>query len=295
MPATLIKSFNGVDLFEDADGFSVYVDHELLCGDTNEEHARWLANQAVKARQARPTFTSPARPDCPVCEGSGRDADFRSACNCDANFRGARRAHDAATIDAPVPAAHTNSGNGSARQGTRRDDRVRGPEAKALAAWLAEQTWSTFAHSLAESYVEYGCFTAKQFAAASSMKAKCLARQAETVAETVAPEAPQADVPAGWYAIKSTGDNDLAFYKVEKGEGKWAGRTFVMLVVGGQADRNVPRNQVAGILARIAADPEAGPRFGREIGKCWKCHRHLTDEVSRAAGIGPDCAKRVGS
>jgi Family of unknown function (DUF6011) len=100
---------------------------------------------------------------------------------------------------------------------------------------------------------------------------------------------PAPTVAEGHYAITSTGDNDLAFYRVEHGTGQWAGRTFVRLVVGGHSDRNAPRDHVAGILARIAADPDAAARYGREIGRCWMCNRHLTDETSRALGIGPDC------
>jgi len=43
------------------------------------------------------------------------------------------------------------------------------------------------------------------------------------------------------------------------------------------------------ILKAIIADPDAGPRFGREIGRCYVCGRTLTDETSRALGIGPVC------
>ena len=102
------------------------------------------------------------------------------------------------------------------------------------------------------------------------------------------------DVPAGLYAIVDpTGRNDLRFYRVDRPtEGRWAGYTFLKAVVGGHPDERVAREAVAGILAAIAADPEAGPRYGREIGRCYRCNRHLTDEVSRAAGIGPDCAGR---
>jgi uncharacterized protein DUF6011 len=108
------------------------------------------------------------------------------------------------------------------------------------------------------------------------------------------PTAPQADVPAGHYAIDSTGTNDLAFYRVDRPtEGAWAGRVFVKLIVGGHPDRNMPRSHVAGILARIAEDgPDAaGQRYGQEIGRCCRCNRTLTDEASRSAGIGPECAK----
>lgn len=105
-------------------------------------------------------------------------------------------------------------------------------------------------------------------------------------------QAPQPDVPAGHYAIASTGSNDLAFYRVDRpSKGAYAGRVFVKLVVGGHPDMNVRRDHVAGILARIAADPQAAARYGQELGRCCACNRHLTDETSRALGIGPECRK----
>jgi len=39
----------------------------------------------------------------------------------------------------------------------------------------------------------------------------------------------------------------------------------------------------------LAADEDAGPRYGRLIGDCCRCGRQLTDETSRALGIGPVC------
>jgi hypothetical protein len=103
------------------------------------------------------------------------------------------------------------------------------------------------------------------------------------------------DVPAGHYAVPSTGNNDLAFYRVDRPtEGRWAGSVFVKIVVGGRPDTGVPRRFVPGILARIveAGIDEAARLYGQKIGRCYKCNRRLTDKVSRAAGIGPDCAGR---
>lgn len=106
-----------------------------------------------------------------------------------------------------------------------------------------------------------------------------------------------ADVPAGRYAIESSGDNDLVFYRVDRPtEGPYAGRVFVKMVVGGHEDRNVAWRNIPGILARIAdaGVMEATIRYGHELGKCGHCGRHLTDEASRAAGIGPVCAAKLG-
>lgn len=127
----------------------------------------------------------------------------------------------------------------------------------------------------------------------------CNAAEAHTAANA-ATSAPVVDVPAGHYAVQSTGANDLAFYRVDRPtEGNYAGRTFVKLIVGGHPDRNVPRNQVAGILARIAADPrEASRRYAAEIRRCARCNHSLTDEASRRdadvnGGYGPECRKLV--
>lgn len=122
---------------------------------------------------------------------------------------------------------------------------------------------------------------------------ECTERQAPVAAPRV--ERPvTADVPEGHYAIASSGSNDLAFYRVDRPtEGKWAGRCFVKLVVGGHPDSRVRRDAVQGVLARIveAGVVESGRLYGREIGRCCRCNRTLTDEVSRAEGIGPECRK----
>ncbi len=50
------------------------------------------------------------------------------------------------------------------------------------------------------------------------------------------------------------------------------------------------------VLSTIAADPtEAMRRYGTELGKCGNCGRTLTDETSRAFGIGPDCRAKLGA
>lgn len=116
--------------------------------------------------------------------------------------------------------------------------------------------------------------------------------------EAPAPEAPAAElpdaseVPAGFYAIASTGDNDLAFYRIDRPtEGAYAGRVFVKMMIGGHPDSNVRYAAVPGILARIAeagADA-AGQLYAAEFTRCYRCNRTLTDEESRAAGLGPIC------
>jgi len=103
-----------------------------------------------------------------------------------------------------------------------------------------------------------------------------------------------APVPVGRYAVE-VGDT-LAFVQVDRPEeGRWAGYTFVTRQIADEFVR-VSRQQATVILNAIAAagPAEASKRYGREIGECGVCHRTLTSEDSRAAGIGPVCAAKSG-
>ncbi|QOP65588.1 hypothetical protein SEA_SUIGENERIS_46 [Mycobacterium phage Suigeneris] len=106
------------------------------------------------------------------------------------------------------------------------------------------------------------------------------------------------DVPAGRYAVETEdgATNALAFYKVDRPtEGRWAGYVFVKLMVSDDEQR---LSQKAGqaVLQKIAAagPAEASARYGHEIGECGVCGRTLTNDESRAYGIGPDCRKKLG-
>lgn len=100
-------------------------------------------------------------------------------------------------------------------------------------------------------------------------------------------------VPAGRYAVAVPGDtNDVSFFKVDHGRGRWEGRVFVSQYAS-DTEYRVWGDRQAAVLALIAADPEAaGLRYGQLIGTCCRCGRTLTDDASRAAGIGPECAKK---
>jgi len=115
-------------------------------------------------------------------------------------------------------------------------------------------------------------------------------------------------VPEGLYATPSlTGNNDLDFWRVKHGRVK--GRVFVNRVIGGHQDKNLPADSKARIktervaivtqktaLAAILAF-EGGPEkshelAGTELKFCRECGIHLTDETSRALGIGPVCREK---
>ncbi|QFP94663.1 hypothetical protein I5G59_gp43 [Mycobacterium phage LilMcDreamy] len=105
-------------------------------------------------------------------------------------------------------------------------------------------------------------------------------------------------VPAGRYAVETEdgATNGLAFYKVDRPtEGRWAGYTFVKLMVSDDEQRLPIKTQQA-VLRKIAAAgaAAASARYGQEIGTCGVCSRTLTNDDSRAYGIGPDCRKKLG-
>lgn len=72
----------------------------------------------------------------------------------------------------------------------------------------------------------------------------------------------------------------------------------VLRTIGGHGDQPLVDKQAITLLGRLVAMSsderhEAVAAYGRELGFCGRCGRHLTDEHSRAAGIGPDCASKA--
>jgi hypothetical protein len=104
------------------------------------------------------------------------------------------------------------------------------------------------------------------------------------------------EVPAGRYAVTGE-DGTTKFYRVDRPtEGRWVGYVFVKVQAGDDLYNVYNRQARNTILAKIAADgvQEAMLRYGREIGNCGHCGRTLTNEESRAAGIGPVCRGKMG-
>jgi hypothetical protein len=100
--------------------------------------------------------------------------------------------------------------------------------------------------------------------------------------------------PSVRLAIPSNGANDLDFLNVSRSTD---GAVQVLRVIGGRNDQPLAAAQAVALLERIAcvdSIPAAIVTYGVELGVCGRCGRHLTDEDSRAAGIGPDCASRLG-
>lgn len=135
--------------------------------------------------------------------------------------------------------------------------------------------------------------TANKNAPCKSVEVAKSASYAEAVAPGASTEELVAEaVPAGRYALRT--DGVVKFYRLDKPtQGKWAGWTF--LKAQASDDLYPIRNKVekARIIAEIGQDVLGAERlYGMELGKCSRCGRSLTDETSRAYGIGPDCRNK---
>jgi hypothetical protein len=110
-----------------------------------------------------------------------------------------------------------------------------------------------------------------------------------------------ADLPDGYYAVPSvTGSNDLTFARIWTNQGRVnpanKGKRGVTHIVGGDKDSRVGAEWITKFAAAVRAigTEEAQSTYGRAIGSCGACGRTLTDETSRARGLGPECAGKFG-
>lgn len=146
------------------------------------------------------------------------------------------------------------------------------------------------ARTYTDGMTEHGKWTPGRDGNASGWIGRMIAKRdalraaAAAVRQPVAPDT-LPTVADGRYAVEHEGT--LKFFKVKNGQ-----RGFVFLDRQASDDLYPIKNRAtkAEILALIAADPHAAlVRYGRELGVCGRCGRTLTDEASRAAGIGPIC------
>ena len=122
----------------------------------------------------------------------------------------------------------------------------------------------------------------------------------------VALDTSSAKIPDSKYAIEE--DGLVKFYEVDTGrEGtRWEGRRFVTRLIGAPGawheypERGPARDALfAKINADVYTDPTSGEtlhgpkaaavRYSREFTVCARCGSPLSDEASRARGLGPIC------
>lgn len=104
-------------------------------------------------------------------------------------------------------------------------------------------------------------------------------------------------VPRGSYCIERLNDrqlNELNFYSVwidkVEGEIRWSVKQYIS-----DSLTKIARSHQYAVLDAIGQAPAAAAmRYGLEKKRCGICHRKLTNDVSRARGIGPVCAERFG-
>ena len=173
-----------------------------------------------------------------------------------------------------------------------------------LCAWIkrAAARGFRFAASLDASIDEWGGLTDRQYEAAEKCRLEDAARDA---ARNSVPESDLdlTDLPSGYYAVPD-GDTRLKVRVSRPGENsKWHGWVFVddgayygeRNKYGSQRPGAMYRGKIVEQLRAILDDPrEASKRYGRLVGRCGVCGRHLEDETSVAEGIGPVCAGRLG-
>lgn len=124
--------------------------------------------------------------------------------------------------------------------------------------------------------------TAARYAVAPRPHSTTAQHLADAVAATVV-------VPAGHYAVDGTGTQSIDFFRVTYDR---AQRPRIARIIGGRpGGASVPYRTWGAILDRIQAAgiENAAVRYGATIGRCHVCNRILTDDTSRALGIGPDC------
>jgi hypothetical protein len=100
-----------------------------------------------------------------------------------------------------------------------------------------------------------------------------------------------ADVPDGYYAIEI--DDTTKFYRLRTAgkNSRYPGRRYLKVQASDEFHpirSTATRNAVLAMIRKAGID-DARRAYGRLIGSCGRCGRTLTDETSRARGIGPDC------
>ncbi|HEY6021191.1 MAG TPA: DUF6011 domain-containing protein [Candidatus Paceibacterota bacterium] len=113
----------------------------------------------------------------------------------------------------------------------------------------------------------------------------------ETLVEEPAPVRARLDfksITDGNYAIRV--DGVVKFYRVSTSKN---GFKNVQVRASDALYMQYGKAGIA-ILHKIveAGLAESQMLFATELGRCWKCGKTLTDETSRAVGMGPDCASK---
>lgn len=194
-----------------------------------------------------------------------------------------------AVTDAPSLGAVARNGGPSPKQ----KELINSLRAQLGHKALGEEVMDTFDRSTTRSVIDDLFIDIRQAKAEGTL----MASPAQLKRQIQAADFPT--VTEGYYAAQSGRTGQIDFFKVDKPEdGTWQGCLFVKRVLGGSADdtprtERVPQGQAVKWLKIIRGHESASKEFyGRSIGRCGECGRQLTDETSRALGIGPVCVTK---
>jgi uncharacterized protein DUF6011 len=97
--------------------------------------------------------------------------------------------------------------------------------------------------------------------------------------------------------VAATVEGRLRFFKLDLPQtGKWADTIFVKEQASDDLYPVKSVDRQARILDAVLANvATALARYGQELGSCGICGKTLTDEDSRARGIGPVCLRNMGA
>lgn len=103
------------------------------------------------------------------------------------------------------------------------------------------------------------------------------------------------DIPDGYYALRE--GEHVKFFRVSTWARPWKDEPRPGRKVQSQATDNLfPMSRAAArtVLREIreAKPRDAAMLYANEIGRCCRCGRTLTDDESRARGMGPTCANK---
>jgi hypothetical protein len=101
----------------------------------------------------------------------------------------------------------------------------------------------------------------------------------------------------GHFALRAPADEGgvVKFYRVKlMTAGNWAGKVFVEAQASDDFHPVRSPETLTQVLTGILTDPHAAEElYGQELGQCYRCNRTLTDETSRALGIGRECRSKL--
>ena len=155
---------------------------------------------------------------------------------------------------------------------------------EALAGVLADVVLLEFAHATVDTSapVPMGSSAGRSTCARCVYCAGCAAHRNQTALP-----------PAGHYAVHDR-NGKLQFFKLQRSFGlSTSVRPRCKLVLGGKPDTQIDGAFAIELVTRALENPAGSAlRYAQELGRCSRCNRTLTDEASRARGLGPECATR---